>query len=111
MMVLARVKRKFVESRLRLRILRAGQIERRLRRLILRFRVVQGLLRSSWRWKEIARAFDVRLRQFEVRFALPNRRLADFEGRLSLLDLLENLLILDARNALGAADAVRRASR
>ena len=95
-----------VEARLRLRILCARQVERRLCRLILRFRIVERLLRQQLALEEVPRALDVGLGEIQIGFALADGRLADLERRFGLLDLFANLLVLDARDALATADPI-----
>ena len=63
-----------VEPRLRLRELRAGEVELRHGGLIARVGVVEGLLRNQLALVEVARAIQVRLREPQVGFALADRR-------------------------------------
>src|ERR1043165_3439793 len=81
-----------VEAGLRLVVLGARQIESGLRRLVLRFRVVERLLRQQLALEQVARAFDVRLCQLEIGFALAEGCLAYFERGFRLLDLLAHFL-------------------
>ncbi len=95
-----------LEPRLRLRRLRAGQIERGESRLIARFVVVEGLLRQELAFEEAARALDVGQRQLQVGLALADGRLRDFLRGFRLFHLLLQLEVFDRGDPLTARDAV-----
>ena len=86
--------------------LRLGQIELRLRGLVARVGVVEGLLREQLALEEAARALEVGLRQPEVGLALPDGRLRHVVGRFGLLDLLEHLAVFDLGERLAAAHLI-----
>ena len=104
--MLREVDAQLVEARLRLRALRAREIELRDRRLIARLVVVERLLGQQLPLEEVARALDVGLRQLQIRFALADRGRDTSCAGFGLLDLFDDLEVLDLGDALAAGHAI-----
>ena len=98
----------FSSSRRDLRLfqLRHRELELRLRRLIARVGIVERLAGQQVALEEALRALHVVLRELQVGLALANGRLRHVEGRLRLLDLLDDFAIFDLRDRLAAANRI-----
>ena len=82
------------------------KLELRLRRLIARVGVVERLAGQQIALEEALRSLHVVLRELQVGLALANGRLRHVEGRLGLLDLLDDLAVFDLRDRLAAANRI-----
>ena len=102
MTVLARLILSSSRRALRLSHLRLREVELRDRRLISRVGIVEGLAWQQIALEQAARAFEVVLRQLQVRLPLADRRLRDVIGRFGLIDLFDDLAVFDLRDRLSA---------
>ena len=100
-----------LEARLRLGVLSAREVELRDGGQIPAVGVVERLLREELPFEKIARAFGVGFGQLELGFALTDGRQRDLLSGFGLLDLFEELVILDLRDALAHGSRDRPASR
>jgi hypothetical protein len=87
-------------------VLRFCQIELRGRCLKPRLGIVVSLPRNQLAVEEVLRPIEVRLREPQVSFALPDGGGRDLERRPGLIDLLEQLAILDLRERLAAPHGI-----